>query len=337
MFKPKSRAPTTVSTWALLLARVLQSYGVDSQQVFDAGNLRLSDAQDPDHRFNANDMAKVWQKAVKETGDECIALTVAKYFQPNMYSAPGIAMAASRTGLEGLQRCLRYFKLTSDAADIDLTEENNLIKLSIQIPEHNQPISDEAIESCATTLISLFRMMMGENFTPVNIQFIHGASQHKTQRFAEYFRCPTQFSTTQTLLLFNKDDLQKQQFFANPAVAAKVDEWMEELLARYDQQLISTSVKSYILEHLLLGKVELEHVACNLSIGVRTLQRRLKDEGKNFNVLVDECRHYMATKLVAERNIPLIEVAFMLGFSDQSSFARAFKRWTGTSPTKYQG
>jgi AraC-like DNA-binding protein len=282
-------------------------------------------------------MAKVWQKAAEVTGDDCIALTVAKYFQPNMYSAPGIAIAASRTGLEGLERCLRYFKLTTDAAEIDIIEKEGLVQLLLTIPEYNQPISHLAVEAYVTTMVSLFRMMMGDDFAPVSIDFTHPATKLKESKFTEYFRCPIQFDTAQTQLSFNKSDLQKPQFFANPAVAAKLDEWMEELLQRYDKDLMSTSVKSYILEHLLLGKVELEQVAEHLNMGLRTLQRKLKAEGKNFNELLDECRHHLATKLVAERKLPLIEVAFMLGFADQSSFTRAFKRWTGISPTRYIG
>ena len=105
---------------------------------------------------------------------------------------------------------------------------------------------------------------------------------------------------------------------------------------RFSQDLVSTKVKTYILDNLLKGDVELAQIASSLHLGLRTLQRKLKAEGKSFNELLDECRHHMATKLLSEQRVPLIEISYMLGFSDQSGFTRAFRRWTNTSPKHYR-
>ena len=71
-------------------------------------------------------------------------------------------------------------------------------------------------------------------------------------------------------------------------------------------------------------------------MSVRTLQRKLKLEGSSFNELFDRCRHHLALKLLTEQQVPLIEIAFMLWFSAQSNFTRAFKRWTGINPKDYR-
>jgi len=123
---------------------------------------------------------------------------------------------------------------------------------------------------------------------------------------------------------------------ANPALASTLESWIEEHLQRFSQDLVSTKVKSYILDNLLKGEIELESIANFLNLGLRTLQRKLKAESKSFNELLDECRHHMALKLLAEQRVPLIEISYMLGFSDQSGFTRAFRRWTNTSPKQYR-
>ncbi len=73
-----------------------------------------------------------------------------------------------------------------------------------------------------------------------------------------------------------------------------------------------------------------------MALSPRMLQRRLKEEGTSYTELLDDCRHKLAVKLISHNKLALSEVTYILGFSDQSNFSRAFKRWTGTSPHQYR-
>ncbi|MCL2912561.1 AraC family transcriptional regulator [Shewanella corallii] len=318
------------------MARSIASYGVDATAVFRQARLNLEDVQrDSEARFPVRQMAEVWQLAVEQTGDPCIALTLTRYFQPSTYSAPGIAMVSSRNVLEGLQRCIRYFRHTTDVADIDIRDNGDLLSLAISIPPENQPCAPEAIEAYSATAVKLFRLMVDEEFSPQSVSFSHPASAEKVTAFSEFFGCPVTFDATETLLTFERSALLKPHMFANPALAASLDEWITERLASFTESHFATRVQKYLLDHMLFDQPDAEMTAAHLNMSVRTMQRHLKKEGVSFNQLLNDCRHHLAIKLVAEKKLPLTEIALMLGFADQSSFTRAFRQWTGVSPKQY--
>ena len=207
--------------------------------------------------------------------------------------------------------------------------------MQIIIPSENLPVANEAIEAFSATLISLFRIMSGADFSPLSVTFCHQKESNQ-QAYQEFFNCPVLFGQSSNTMVFNRQEIEKPQMLANPSLAQTLEQWIIEHLERFSQGLISTKVKAHILENIMLGDVGLESIAHTLHIGQRTLQRKLKLEGKNFNELLDECRHHIATKLLGEQKMPLIEISFMLGFSSQSGFTRAFRRWTGVSPKSYR-
>lgn len=330
------KTPSTIGTWALLMAKSIESYGVDADALFAEAGLCLDEARrDSETRFPVRQMAQVWELAVTRTGDPCIALTLTRYFQPSTYSAPGLAMVSSRNVLEGLQRCIRYFRHTTDVAHIELQEQGEQLALAISIPPQNQPCAVEAVEAYCATAVRLFRLMLDEEFCPDRVSFEHDAPAEKARAFRDFFGCDVAFGEAQTQLLFTRSTLVKPHMFANPALAASLDQWITERLSHFTESQFATQVQRYLLDHLLFEPLDAESVASQLNMSVRTMQRRLKKEGISFNQLLNECRHHLAIKLVAEKNLPLTEIAHMLGFADQSSFTRAFRQWTGVSPKQY--
>ena len=78
-------------------------------------------------------------------------------------------------------------------------------------------------------------------------------------------------------------------------------------------------------------------IASQLGMSERTLQRRLKEEGTSFQALLDRTRHYLARELLRNTRVPLTDVALQLGFSEPSTFFRAFKKWEGMTPGQFRG
>lgn len=98
---------------------------------------------------------------------------------------------------------------------------------------------------------------------------------------------------------------------------------------------LKTQIKDYLMRNAYLGVLSLEDTAGNFNMGVRTLQRRLKEEDCTFDTLVDEIRRTMAIGYIQSGSYPIKEVSMMLGYNDLSNFSRSFKRWTGVSPSEY--
>ena len=96
---------------------------------------------------------------------------------------------------------------------------------------------------------------------------------------------------------------------------------------------LRTQVERRIEALLASGEVRVERVARDLGYGRQTLYRRLKAEGATFETLLDGVRRRLALRLLREEGVSVKEAAYRLGFSDPSAFSRAFKRWTGSSPS----
>ena len=116
-----------------------------------------------------------------------------------------------------------------------------------------------------------------------------------------------------------------------------LDRHAEELLAKFPpQHSLVDQVRSIITTELRGGDPSLEHVADKLSLTPRTLQRKLQDLGISHNALLDQMRRQLAMRYLREREMAICEVAYLLGFSESSSFHRAFKRWTGVTPKEFR-
>ncbi|MFO0658260.1 MAG: helix-turn-helix transcriptional regulator [Polyangiaceae bacterium] len=97
---------------------------------------------------------------------------------------------------------------------------------------------------------------------------------------------------------------------------------------------VADRVRQALANGLSDGGVTLAEVAKRLKMSERSLQRKLASEGVSFDALLDEIRRDLALRYLSDRNIAIAEVAFLLGYSEPSPFHRAFKRWTGTTPSE---
>jgi AraC-like DNA-binding protein len=92
----------------------------------------------------------------------------------------------------------------------------------------------------------------------------------------------------------------------------------------------------YLRSNAYLGLPTLEAVAANFALSPRSLQRKLQEEGVSYQQLVDEVRKSLALQYLASGQYPLKEISYILGYNETSAFSRAFKRWTGAAPMRYQ-
>jgi AraC-like DNA-binding protein len=114
------------------------------------------------------------------------------------------------------------------------------------------------------------------------------------------------------------------------------DQFMIEYLANLDEKDIVSRVKAQIIQQLASGNITDATIANELFMSVRTLQRHLKAEKTTFKSLLNEVRSDLAQKYLSDSFFSIGEITFMLGYREPSSFNRAFKRWTGVSPTAYR-
>ena len=328
--------PSSLGSWALVAAQAIDSYGLDSQHIFNEVGVNLADIKKPNARLPTAAMVRVWQLAIEHSEDPYIALRVAKFFSPTAFSALGMALATSEHIYDALHRASRYSRIISDCSRTSLTENEQEVafRVDLKYAKQNQEYFP-GVEAIFTSMFNLLRTMAGKSFNAKAVYFKH-AFMGDIKPFEDFFECSVYFSSPHNQMVFDKQHIFEKQLFSNSALTLTLDEWVEDYLSKFNKILMSTQVKEYLLKHLAYGKIDLPSISSSLALSSRMLQRKLKEEGTSYSELLDECRQKMALKMIGHNKLPLAEVSYILGFSDQSNFSRAFKRWTGTSPNMFR-
>ncbi len=154
--------------------------------------------------------------------------------------------------------------------------------------------------------------------------------------YQEEFGGPLRFGAPANALFFSNADVELPLPTAHAELANVHERIAGEHLARLDRSELRARVRSVIMDCLSDGKPRRATVARTLGMSERTLQRRLEEEGYSFRQLLDDTHKELARYYIERADLPFAEVAFVLGFDDQSSLFRAVKRWFGTTPRQYR-
>jgi AraC-like DNA-binding protein len=154
--------------------------------------------------------------------------------------------------------------------------------------------------------------------------------------FTHYFRAPIKYSGNEDSICFDKADALTALPTADAEVACDNEKIVQEYLARFDRSSVAMQVRARLTEQLSSGHATQDSVADALHMSLRRLQRRLHNEGTSYKRLLDETRRELAVHYMAESHRSINEITYVLGFSEPSNFSRAFRRWTGKSPSAYR-
>lgn len=243
-----------------------------------------------------------------------------------MRSAPNL-----RSSIERLERYARLFNAYS-LFDFDERKEEAWWTNARTAPSEGARLSNEA---ALGTFVTLWRDANGEDFTPKRVQFMHHQVGSLTA-LEKHFRCPVTYGAEVDAIVIRNGDLDRPNRVGDRHIWDFLRGHLEECLGLTEEDRIDRAVVIHVANSLSEGVPRLEEVACHLGIGSRTLQRRLSELGHSYQALVDEARREVAMRLVAQGRQSLIEVAFLTGFAEQSSFTRAFKRWSGQTPRAFR-
>jgi AraC-like DNA-binding protein len=326
---------TTLATSALSIWRALESYGVDPDAMFRRAGLDPRRLYEPNARYRDSKLYDLWQLSLAATRDPTLGLKVASFWHPSMAHALGYAWLASATLKDALERTVRYFRLMTDKEQLSLEESDEEFRLIFDNPATDYPTAAEDVDASFAVLVNLCRMCHGESFNPLRIT-MRRPEPPDPAPFAEQFRAPIQYLGNEDSVCFEKVDAQTPLPTANAEVARANEKIVQDYLARFDRSSVAMQVRARLTEQLSSGHATQDTVADALHMSLRSLQRRLKNEGTSYKGLLDETRRELAAHYMAESHLSINERTYLLGFSEPSNFSRAFRRWTGKSPTTYR-
>ncbi|MEE4172662.1 MAG: AraC family transcriptional regulator [Xanthomonadales bacterium] len=315
-----------------ILWRVIESYGMDPAPFFAEAGLTLSWPIEPGTRLPYEELDEVRARAAEASGDPAFGLRTASNLHPSYLGALGYAILASDTLRTAFDRIHRYVRVLNDQGHFDLDEVEGGVRATLRVDQGslNAAVRDDGQ---LATLVGLCRINAGKDFKPVAVSLCR-AEPGDRSAWDDFFQCPLEFGAEANSVTVSTQDLDEPLPSANPILAQMNERIVVQRLAKLDRDNVTGRVRGAIMEQLPSGDVSDESVADALHITPRTMHRRLKEDGETFRTVLKSVRQDLAEQYLADPTLTLTEITFLLGFSEMSSFSRAYKHWHGQSPSE---
>jgi AraC-like DNA-binding protein len=329
---------TTLATIPRLLNQVLSIYGVEPAPVFEQAGISLTDINTRDARIAMNKMSALWQCCVNATNNEELGLVAASLFQPTYLKGIGLAWMASANLEEGLHRFVKNSQLVNTAMQIELVEQGDelIIKYQTSLPPEIRVKTHRcAIELGIGFFLKMFRLAAGKTIPATGVYFTFSTKQGMSA-YQDYFQCPVHSNHDFNAISFSKSLLKELLPTHDPELVELNEMVVQKYISSIDNGLTSKKVISVINKLLPSGCPTEEIVAFTLHMSKRTLQRKLSAEDNSFVYLLTSVRMALAKTQLTLDNLSVTEIAYQLGYSSPSTFARAFKKQNQLSPLEYR-
>jgi AraC-like DNA-binding protein len=326
---------STVSSRAL--CESCDRLGLDVTQLLAAAGLARSVVYDPDARIEREQAWALWGEAFARSGDPDLALHAVEALDFGAYKVLDFLAANAPTLGEGLQRIAAYFHLVDAGTLLSAHEGPDSIKFRMTPADPSTTQPRPVVEYTLAAIVLRTRAACGEAYPLQHVDVAYPRPESDAEH-RRIFGCPVGFGRPVSELSL------APEVWARPVVGAQpaLFEILEEHARQRSEQAstavtIASQVRDLLAEELRGGEPTLKRIGKRLAMSERALQRRLKEHGSSFGELLDAVRAELARAYLKEATVSIGEVGYLLGFDDQSSFSRAFKRWTGASPRAYRG
>ena len=313
----------------------LRECGYDAAPILAAVGIDDSMLNDPDGRVPTSVAMNLLSRAVDETGDTNLGLHLAERAHLGSFDVHFYAMASSPTLGDAYGRLARYQRLIHETSRVELEIGKDRAVLRHQLaggaaaPRHTA-------EFLLAAWVRAGRVVTGIDWAPEEIHFMHPAPVDSSEH-ARFFRAPVHFAMGETALVVSPRLLQTPCARADPALVAVLDRYAADRLEQAPRpNNVADRVRSVLADELRGGEPTASRLAARLKMSVRSLNRVLAAEGMSYQQLLDALRRDLAERHLASNEMSISEVGFLLGFSELSSFHRAFKRWTGRTPAQFR-
>jgi AraC-like DNA-binding protein len=286
----------------------------------------------------AEDYERLLDVGAELAADPHFGLHVGERVKLGTYNVYGLILLSCRDFGQALQQTMRFEGLAHDLGRSTLAVDGALAEYRWQ--PNNAGASRHLAESVFAGIRVFGNWLAGAPLPPAPVTFAHAAPADSSEH-ARIFGAEVRFGGARNSASFDAGLLAWPVPNADVGMYPLLQQHAEQLLkekqrAESDGGIVAL-VRSCISRNLAQDRVRLPAIAQELNITQRTLQRKLQEAGLTFQQVLDGTRHDLAVDYLKRGQLGIAEIAFMLGFQEQSSFNHAFKEWTGLNPGAYRG
>jgi AraC-like DNA-binding protein len=337
----KLAAPTiNLASLVYGLDAYMRSRGADAGDALRRAGLEPGDLIDPDRRVPLIRYLELLEICADLLGDRQFGLKFGAQYEPRHAGVVGNVALASRTVGEALESMGRYLPTMVDATVHGVEVSDGIAFVySYYIDQLMMPYRQKSDWAIAFTC-NLMRVGLGDpRWTPQEVLLPQLTDETPAQRRtrAEIMGDNIRLGHPWAGIRFDAGLLKRPMATADAMIESLMRHYGElRLTALPEQRGEIEQLRREIARVLVKGEIGIEHLASATGTSVRTLQRRLKEAGMNYNDLLSDVRKMLALNLLENDTLALSEIAFSLGYSEVSAFNHAFRRWVGQSPGDYR-
>jgi len=272
-------------------------------------------------------------EAARLVGDDCFCFQLAKETNTTELGIVHYILSASGTALDATRNLIRYQRLVNTTTALILEETDHHASIDTTFRPGLEGFERQIAEWGTTVFVAELRRLTNAQLRPQSVTFVHRRSS-RLREFREFYHCPVRFGMNRQRITFAKQDLSRPIESGDVHLLNILKTFCEEALGRrrMPPMPIRAKVEQVLLETLPKGDAAISNVAAVLATSARSLARRLNEEGTSYTAVLEDLRRELAMRYLEDESLGVGQIAWLLGYSEVSSFNHAFSRWTAKSP-----
>ncbi len=301
---------------------VAERLGFNPQSLLGKVGLSRSILKTLEQQIPLSAAVDLLELSAQATGCEAFGLLMAESRQLSDLGPVSLLLTHQHTVRDAVNTTIQYRHLLNEGLAMHVEEVGTLTLVREEVISAGARSSRQANELAVAVMYFIFRALLDPQWHPQTVNFVHSAPA-SLEVHKRIFRCKLQFEMDFNGMVCNTSDLDKPIPVADPVMARYAQSFIEAIPCGNTSSVVLEVRKSiYLL--LPMGRANIEQIAQTLGMNVRTLQRRLGEDGETFSDLINKVRIELAQRYIANPKYPLGRIAELLGYSNHSAFTRWF-------------
>lgn len=332
----KEMKPTVRAIHISHLLTLIEMRGGDTVALLKSLGLKARALDDPAHRVPSEKIGSLLLGAAIQLKDPLLGLHMGDAATPAVIDSVGYAVTHSPTIGDAFDIVIRSARYQNEAFHCSLQTQDRNSTFIVSFIDPDAEAARHLSERALAHVVHWIAGLTGVDFKPVEIRFPHNRNQDRKE-YQRVLKAPVSFNQHHYAVVFDPAILSVRLPEANLQLGQILQHHLDQALAAMPMlDNLMDAVRREVAANLTDGPISMPVICEKLGMSPRTCQRKLREEGLTWNKLIEQLRKNIAMQYLSGSGLPAYEVSYLLGFSDQAAFNRAFKRWTGVTPGKYR-
>lgn len=314
---------------------VVRGLGADPRRILEQYEIDVRALRDPDFYIDTKSLIDVLEHCSRSFNDPLFGLHLARHQDPEVFGSVAALCRSASTFREAIESFIDYIPVVhSPQAVLELAEGRETSELRWHV-QSDLGTNNQANYKATLLILKLLGQVGGAKFRPSYVHLTAHVRPQDVPELSNQFGCTFRGRADSNVIAFPTALLNQAVGSSNRLLFRLLGGYLGRVRAA-SRTTIVERVEDYVRGALSSGTCSIEHCAQKMGTSVRTLQANLSENSLRFSDILEKQRIELAKVHLERGELSLDDVADMLGYSEQSSFGRAFKRWTGSTPQRFR-